>query len=203
MPTTTLTPTSDTYLSQAAPNTNYNAGALLGLDRTNLNRKIVLLRFTLPSDMTGHQISNALLTLEFGVAPAAVNCTIARSAVSWVSAQATWNIYATGKGWVGASPEAVGNYDSQNAIQDVLPGAAASWTSANLQALAQDALENRSRVLDLTIMPETGAAAQQWLVVSAEGATPPSLAVTWSTGGYSVYDQRLTAGPHPPIWSKM
>lgn len=157
-PVTIQPATRDTLLDESAKTTNYGGGAFLevcGYGGGYNERVLVTFDFA-ASVPAGAVINVATLSLYlFGYGDAA-NMPVSVSRMlrtTWVSAQATWNIFKTGSSWgtVGCLNSST-DYTATDAASATLPNpSAAGWITWDVKKLAQTARDSVSGVLHLVL----------------------------------------------------
>lgn len=104
--------TADSYINQAAADTNYGSGTTLSLYNRNENRnRRALLYFpvTWGTDVpVGAVIHEAIVTLNVTLSQNTTNTWMYKvSNTGWVESEVTWNSYATGNAWTAAGGDYV------------------------------------------------------------------------------------------------
>lgn len=134
--------TKDTYLGEAAPNTNFGGEANLWMSDIAAAVVRSIIEFDL-STMAGKTPITAIFSLNYYSAPAVdpVGKTIyvyKLTPTDWVELQATWNIYKTANNWTAAG----GDYEAVDpaGVADVVP-AGFGWMDWSILDILNDALD--------------------------------------------------------------
>jgi len=139
---TTLTCTVDTFISNAGPNTNYDAAGYVGLGIVGADKYRTLLRFDLsgiPSKIVGAKLR---VYYYDGYASPTGAVQVYRVKRAWSETQATWNNAASGSVW--QMPGAMGLDDiaPDPLAQVVAPAAYPTWFELDLDALTVDRMRS-------------------------------------------------------------
>jgi len=176
-------PGKDTYLSSASATSNYGSQATfdLGYYSKGTDNYRVLLEFDITAIPAGSTIDSATLDLycsqATGTADACSGYRITRT--NWVELEATWNKFSTAGGnWTTAG----GDYDATTPtpFTFTLPTTTGA-KSYSCTAFVQDALDNRSGIVEILLRKNTESAGGYVLYHSDEGTTKPVLTVNYTT----------------------
>lgn len=168
MSTLTLQPNAangiDTMISSLQTSTNYGTTDLLQVGNARVGSddfRRSLYKFDISSIPAGSVISSATLTLTgdystTGGVPSSGTFYCYRCTRNWVKGEATWTIYSTGNNWATSGGGAGTDYVTTDGDSSVQQYTDTSLEFDGLAALAQDALDNRSGILNLIVIgPET------------------------------------------------
>lgn len=157
----------DTYLEEDSPTAANGSSSSLFIAGTvgGLNHTLFLFDI---SSVTGTIVSADLQLELVGGTATGEGVLINRLTQAWVESQATWNVYSTGNNWAAAG----GDYTTDQQDTGTLPATIANgtiWTMSLLN-LAQDAIDNRSGLLDCILVPDWSASTS----VRIKGCDAPS-----------------------------
>lgn len=192
----------DTHVRSDSPNTNYGNSDELHIVLNAGVWRGTLIRFTLPDLLEdGSSITSALLMTQFtnqGVQ--GVPGAVCRCVHPWVESEATYNIYATGSNWSGANASDALNRDETYQVETTLPIILNGYfVWPDIRALVLDALNNRSRELNLWIYRPDTEDVDTWIMASSDYATPslrPKLRILYDTLTESVSGSGYLAAAH-------
>lgn len=183
----------DTYASSTAPTTNYGNAEILRLQHDPGAMPnpwfSTVMRFTIPSVITKHsKIQSALLKVYFSAVHGTTRpYQIARCKKLFDEPTCTFEVATAGiENWDSNSIRTSTNHDTTYAVTGDLPTSTGYFTFADIKDLAQDALDNHIRVLNIHIARSSNAAGI-WTFSSSDHVTPeqrPLLSLQHSASGY-------------------
>jgi hypothetical protein len=183
---TSKQPTKDTYLTQYAPTTNYEA-TTVGINALNTNWMVGLFEFDLSDFPEGAILDTAEFYAYYSghVNDDAVgrtyNCYKQRriGANGWVENQATWNIFKTSNNWGTAGCANTSTDVDETIVSNIVIPASPGWVHWDVKEHLQDAIDNALGVLSLKVKDNAANAANnQTLFHARTGANPCYLVVT-------------------------
>lgn len=150
--------TKDTYILSTAATTNFDALNLKAATLTTTSYYRTLMHFDVSVIPSGSTIVSSYLRL-FCTQPIAGNSPgqLDRlTQTAWVENQATWNVYSTGNSWTVAG---AASDTSTPQVTFTFPTVASDtsnfWTITGMEAMVQDALDNRSGALHFLMKQTT------------------------------------------------
>jgi len=180
----------DTYLSKQNPTTNYGTDGTMTIGLVSgvpLQTYRLLLRVDLNTLAPSATIKTCVLVF-YVTNPASAakamtwyQCT--RN--DWTETEASWDFRNAASTWTTPG----GDYDVSSGVADTLPTAGGVWTSANLAAIAQDAMDLRGGIMQ--VIGKVDDEALDWrsaVLASTEHATPsyrPTAGINYSAGASS------------------
>jgi hypothetical protein len=181
----------DAYVQELNPDTNYGTATAFLLASGGTNWKWIFLRWNLDTAgvPAGATITSCILRLDClaSTGQTGRDYLIDRNLKAWVEGEITYNTAATAVAWEGANCEDAANYDSTYQVIGTIPIAVGTHFTPDMKDLAQDALDNRSNILDIRIRQSGGNAAGQWSFTSNDAggaaATRPTLLIKYYTYG--------------------
>lgn len=139
---------------------------------------------------TPYTVGTAYLNLYVKAFPAWVTFRTGRLTHSWTEDYATWSNSDNGVPW--SFPG--GSYDLTDSVIFSTGGLTTGWWSIDATALVQDAIDNRSSIVDLILRLVTESGDTQILSVSSRtGTNPPYLSVLPPQNGWLVNGKRLSS----------
>jgi hypothetical protein len=161
---------------------NYGAAAFLCVGNDQRNTERVLIHFDLGALGATARVTSCLLTLATSQVAAPTSGHIERlRRNAWSESASTWAAYNTGAAWTtpGAG-STTSDVDTAGAVLFAPPSVPGAFTFPSIQALCQDAVQNRAGSLDLLIRQDvdqdgacTGAcASHEFCSRSSDWATP-------------------------------
>jgi hypothetical protein len=132
---------------------NYGTASFLCIGNDEANSERVLIHFDLSSLGSRASVTSCLLTLTVRQVTAPTAGSVARLRRSdWSETGASWATYKSGAAWsVAGAGSTATDVDRTLAVPFAPPTALGAFTFPSLQALCQDAVQNRAGALDLII----------------------------------------------------
>lgn len=184
--TTALYPTYDTKLNPAATSTNYDSNtrcsSFSGSNGVaNSDDTACLIIFDLSSFTDPDAIASASLRLYADTRGYAQNFYLSRMVQSWVSNQATWNVYSTGNNW-GTSGAKNSTTDYTTSGQYTLAAPDGGYVTVDVTQMVKDMITYGNK--GFLLRPDNGDMYLSWYTSEATGTTnDPLLTIRTSTPG--------------------
>lgn len=177
----------DSYIDSGAPTTNYATTTPMILGRTSAgNTKRALFRFNVSNIPVGATLTSATLTIPIsgGTVSATTTWYCNRlTQTAWTETGVTWNDYSVGNAW--AAPG--GDYTTTDRDSYTYAGVPPSLIFSAMTALVQDAITNRSGILDLIIVSNSESGSTNRFLSpfcsDSAAASRPILVVTYTAPG--------------------
>jgi hypothetical protein len=178
-----VNPTGDAFIRDDDPTSNFGSNVNLRVAKLNIPAAIIrsVLRFDLSAIPVSATINSAVLTLtrdpDIAVSTP-FDCFVRRVTTSWSEGQVTWDEAATGTPW--GSPG--GDFTTVDQGTMTLDNSA-SWNSSDIAALVTTAYGISPAEIDMIVMKQNEAAANDALIESSEAvisANRPVLTVVYT-----------------------
>lgn len=188
----TFYPADVVWISNDYPTINNDGASTGAVGRLQLKEPVgyytwrTLLRTDISSIPVGSIIADTskvrlyVTDMSGGVGWAAV---IYRCLRAWVESQATWNVWSTGNNWTTPGAGGYGT-DVYTPLVNFTSPTVGAWfevTGAEVAAFLQDALDNRSSIVNMLLRKATDNDADNRFTFWAEGGTyPPQIVVDYT-----------------------
>ena len=183
--------TFDTFIAKGSPGSNYNSGNNMlslrtGKD-TSYGVRRTLIKFTLPTGISGSSVSYVALRLKLMSYDGSLNIKGYRAMKDWSSSVATWNNFGE-EGYATGSP--IGNFTH----------AGNNWYAADATTVTKTWLNSQYQKYGFLLKDSNEGNVNVWATfASSDAASPnkPELVITYSTGTPPTPTPVVTPAPTP------